>query len=128
MKDGIAMAFSLSVALTSCASQPKPVEPTSASTNQYDSYTCEQLVTERHRIQLQRIDQINTRLDVAEVDDSIMGVGVVLFWPAYLLGFGQRVAHNASYNGIREGLVADNEAVKQAALKKNCIGATTPAP
>ena len=78
------LSFSIAaLALTSaCASQPDKIMATPTSTTQYDRMSCRSLGAEQTRI----VTSVNlltaTQKQKADNDAGIMGVGMILFWPA----------------------------------------------
>lgn len=88
---------------------------------QYQSYDCEQLAGEAQRIQI-RVNQIGGRLDEAASNDvAIMGVGLILFWPA-LFALGGTKNQEAEYARLK----GEYDALQQTAVLKKCPGAITP--
>lgn len=105
------------VALTGCATSSKDIAPSYVSPMQFASFDCDQLQAESQRIQA-RVMQLGGRLDEASTNDKVlMGVGLVVFWPAlfFLGGTKQQEAEYARIKG-------EYEAVQQAAVQKRCPG------
>lgn len=101
--------------LTACATAGKDVASTYVSPMQYANYDCDQLRQESQRIG-GRVNQLTGRLDEAASNDkAIMGVGLVLFWPALfaLGGTKQQEAELARLKG-------EYDAVQATATSKKC--------
>lgn len=122
MKRAIAVGVSISVALMGCATASKDIATAYVSPMQYQSYDCDQLSSEIQRIQV-RVSQLGGRLDEAASNDkAIMGVGMILFWPA-LFALGGTKQQEAEYARLR----GEYEAIQQASVIKKCPGAVAPA-
>jgi hypothetical protein len=109
--------LSTSLVLVGCASASKDIAANYVSPLQYQSYDCAQLSAEGQRIQ-SRVSQIGGGLDdAASKDKAVVGVGVILFWPAlfFLGGNKQQEAEYARLKG-------EYDAVQQAAITKKCPG------
>jgi len=112
---GIAVAVSIAIALSGCATASKDVASSYVSPNQYTSYECGQLAAEASRIQT-RVVQLGGRLDQAAVNDAgIMAVGLILFWPV-LFALGGTKQQEAEYGRLK----GEYDAVEQAAISKKC--------
>ena len=101
--------------LTACATAGKDISSTYVSPMQYANYDCDQLRQESQRIG-GRVNQLTGRLDEAASNDkAIMGVGLVLFWPALfaLGGTKQQEAELARLKG-------EYDAVQATATSKKC--------
>lgn len=125
MKKTTATFTSIALALAGCATSSKDIATTSVSPLLYQSYNCGQLTAEAQRIQ-SRVTELGGRLDQAASNDkAIMGVGLVLFWPA-LFALGGTKAQEAEYGRLK----GEYEAVQQVSIQKQCPGAvnTTPPP
>ncbi len=113
--------------LTGCSTASKDISPTYISPLQYQAYDCQQLGMEVQRIQ-GRVTELGGRLDKAASNDAaLMGVGLVLFWPA-LFALGGTKGQEAEYARLR----GEYDAIQQAAIQKKCGGSmtseTAPAP
>ena len=101
--------------LTACATAGKDIAAAYVSPMQYANYDCDQLRQESQRIG-GRVNQLTGRLDEAASNDkAIMGVGLVLFWPALfaLGGTKQQEAELARLKG-------EYDAVQATATSKKC--------
>lgn len=102
--------------LTGCATSSKNIASGYTSPVQYQGYDCAQLAQETARLQTQ-ITQLGGRLDEASRNDkAIMGVGLIVFWPA-LFALGGTKEQEAQYATLK----GQYEAVQQAAIQKNCV-------
>lgn len=101
--------------LSACATAGKDVAATYVSPAQFSNYDCEQLKQELLRVQ-GRANQLSGRLDEAASNDkAIVGVGMILFWPALfaLGGTKQQEAELARLKG-------EYDALSAAAVNKKC--------
>lgn len=124
--------LSLAVLLAGCATASKDIAPLYVSPMQYQSYDCQQLAAESQRIQ-SRVVELGGRLDTAATNDkALVGVGMILFWPA-LFALGGTKQQEAEYGRLR----GEAEAIEKASIEKKCAapiastsvpaGATAPA-
>jgi hypothetical protein len=83
--------------LSACASQPKDIQATYVSPNEFKSFSCQELETEMRTIS-GKVASLTGELQSSATNDQIqMGVGLVLFWPALLLLEGGDGAEAAEY-------------------------------
>lgn len=119
----LAWVWSLSTLLAGCATASKDISATYVSPMQYQQYDCTQLQLESQRIQARYVE-LGGRLDQAASNDkALVGVGVILFWPA-LFALGGTKQQEAEYGRLR----GEYEAVQQAMIQKKCVSALPPAP
>lgn len=110
------------IALAGCSTASKDISATYVSPMQYQSYDCEQLNQEARRIQA-RVVELGGRLDQAASNDkALVGVGMILFWPA-LFALGGTKQQEAEYGRLR----GEYEAVQQAQITQRCSSANPPA-
>ena len=124
MKKAVSAILIGTVALSGCATSSRDVATNYTSPMQFQSYDCDQLASETQRIQT-RVNQLSGRLDEAASNDkAIMGVGLILFWPA-LFALGGTKQQEADYARLK----GEYEAIQQSAILKKCPGmvATTTA-
>lgn len=115
--------IAVAVALAGCATSSKDIASAYVSPITYANHDCQQLIAETARIQ-GRVNQIGGRLDEAASNDkAIMGVGMILFWPA-LFALGGTKAQEAEYANLK----GQADAVQQAAIEKKCAMQTTLTP
>lgn len=101
--------------LTACATSGKDVSSTYVSPVQYSSYDCEQIKQEMLRTQ-SRASQLSGRLDEAASNDkAIVGVGMILFWPA-LFALGGTKQQEAELSRLK----GEYEALSAAGVSKKC--------
>jgi len=106
--------------LGGCATASKDVPTSYVSPLQYQSYDCGQLVAETRRIQ-SRFMELGGRLDTAASNDAaIMGVGLLIFWPA-LFALGGTKQQEAEYGRLR----GEYDAIQQASVQKHCMSTPT---
>ncbi|MDD2721287.1 MAG: hypothetical protein PHH47_08280 [Gallionella sp.] len=123
MKKTIASFLSVTIALAGCATSSKNIAANYVSPMQYHAYDCEQLAGETQRIQ-SRVDQVGGRLDVAAThDQQLVGVGMILFWPA-LFALGGTKEQEAEYARLK----GEYDAVQQAAIAHKCPGVVAQTP
>jgi hypothetical protein len=112
--------------LAGCATSSDKIATAYVSPMQYQSYDCDQLTAESSRLN-QRVVSLQGQVDKAASNDkALMGVGMVLFWPA-LFALGGNQQQEAEYGRLK----GEYEALQQAAVAKKCPGllaATTPTP
>ena len=107
--------------LSGCATSSKNIGSAYVSPLQYQAYDCEQLGAEAARI-TQAAQQLGGRLDDAASNDAaLMGVGLILFWPA-LFALGGNKAQEAEYSRLK----GEADAVQRTAIAKKCPGALSP--
>lgn len=70
--------------LVACASSPDTIEARYVSPVAYQTWNCEQLLDEQKRlgVEVQRVSGLQK--ENADADAAMMGVGLVLFWPALI--------------------------------------------
>ncbi len=115
MRLGLSIVVPPILMLSACA---KPVEKIHASyvtPFQYESYTCDQLAKEAHRLSSHAAQAMGVQKDAAAGDALKMGVAIVLFWPAALM-----IEGNGANEAEVARLMGEMEAVEQSAIQKNC--------
>lgn len=118
MNKTIASITAVAFALSGCATSSKDIATSYVSPVQYQNYDCDQIAAESQRLTA-RVQQLGGRLDeAANNDKAIMGVGLVLFWPA-LFALGGTKQQEAEYARLK----GEAEALQQAAVAKKCAGA-----
>lgn len=104
-----------SLGLAGCATSSKDIASAYISPVQYQNYDCDQISAENQRLAT-RVSQLGGRLDEASANDkAIMGVGLVLFWPA-LFALGGTKQQEAEYARLK----GEHDALQQAAVLKKC--------
>ncbi|MDD2845480.1 MAG: hypothetical protein PHT57_11050 [Rhodoferax sp.] len=111
--------LAISLALSGCATSSSNIAASYTSPVQYQSYDCAQLASEAQRIH-NRTSQMAGRLDEAANNDKVlMGVGMVLFWPA-LFALGGTKQQEADYARLK----GEHDAIGQAMIARKCDLAT----
>jgi outer membrane lipoprotein-sorting protein len=101
--------------LTGCATAGKDVAAMYVSPIQFSNYDCEQLRQELARIG-GRVGQLSGRLDEAASNDkALMGVGMILFWPA-LFALGGTKQQEAELSRLK----GEYDALQTASTNKKC--------
>jgi hypothetical protein len=101
--------------LSACATAGKDVSSTYVSPVQYSSFDCDQIRQEMLRTQT-RANQLSGRLDEAASNDkAIVGVGMILFWPA-LFALGGTKQQEAELSRLK----GEYDALSAAAVSKKC--------
>ena len=124
MQKTIATTLAISIALTTsgCATSSSNIAASYATPIQYQSYDCAQLTSESQRVH-GRVNQLAGRLDEAASNDKVlMGVGLVLFWPA-LFALGGTKQQEADFARLK----GEYDAIQQAMIAKKCEQGTAPA-
>ena len=117
MRKSISVACSIAVALGGCATASKDIATAYVTPLQYQSYDCAQLAAEVQRIQF-RVTELGGRLDqAADNDKAIMGVGLLIFWPA-LFALGGTKQQEAEYARLK----GEYDALQQASITRKCQG------
>lgn len=107
--------LSVALVLSGCATESKDVVSSYVSPLQYQSFDCEQLAAEAQRIQ-GRVIELGGRLDqAAKNDKALVGVGLIVFWPAMLF-IGGTKGQEAEYGRLK----GEYEAVQHTAIGKKC--------
>jgi hypothetical protein len=109
------LAVGVTLLVVGCASGSKDIRASYVSPMTYETYTCQQLVTENERLQ-RELTSVGGDVDKKAHGDKVkMGVGLVLFWPTllFLKGDGVEAQEYARLKG-------EHEAFEQAYVKKSC--------
>ena len=103
------------LALGGCATASKDIAMADISPDAFATYNCEQLASETSRIS-SRVVQLGGRLDTASANDKgMVGVGVILFWPA-LFSLGGNQQQEMEYARLK----GEYAAIGQVATRKQC--------
>lgn len=113
MKIYVALAAMILVA--GCASKSENIQATYMSPMLYESYSCEQLAQEGHRVAARAAEVAGVQDKNRKNDTIKTTVGVILFWPILFAneGDGQTAAELAQLKGQKK-------AIEEASIKKNC--------
>ena len=113
MKKPIAIALSIALVASGCATGSRDIASSYTSPIQYQSYDCNQMASEAQRLQT-RVSQLGGRLDEAAMNDkALVGVGLILFWPA-LFALGGTKQQEAEYARMK----GEHDALQQSAIAK----------
>lgn len=113
---------STAMLLTGCATASSGIATAYVSPMQFQSYDCQQVSGEMQRISV-RVNQLAGRLDkAAENDKALVGVGVLLFWPA-LFALGGTKEQEAEYARLR----GEYDALQKVGNEKKCSMTAMPA-
>ena len=106
----------LATLLVGCATAPEKLGTTYVSPLQYKDYTCDQIGMEMQRVS-RKVAELRGTLDKdASNDEVVMGIGLILFWPALFFLEGGDGAQEAQYSRLK----GEFEALEQVAIQKNC--------
>lgn len=120
MKRTVATICSTAILFAGCATSSKDIATSYVTPLQYQAYDCNQITAEIQRIQM-RVSELGGRLDQAASNDkAIMGVGLILFWPA-LFFVGGTKQQEAEYGRLK----GEYEALQQASVSKRCMTANS---
>lgn len=115
----------VSIAMLGCATRPENVTAHYVSTGRYDTYDCKRLVREAEEVDA-RARQLTGTLDSKATTDAVLvGVGMILFWPALL-------ALPATGGKAEEQelgrLKGESQAIQRAYKEKECDVKAAPQP
>lgn len=109
------LSISLLAFLSACSTASKDLTATYVSPIQYQTYDCQQLTSEAQRLQ-GRYVELGGRLDQAASNDkALVGVGMLLFWPA-LFALGGTKQQEAEFSRLK----GEYDAIQQASIQKRC--------
>lgn len=112
---GISGILFSAMVLTSCATKSNKIEAAYVSTVGYQSYSCDQLGAEAQRVSSRAAELAGQQNQRAKKDALVVGVSLVLFWPAALLVKGD----NASAAEISR-MKGEMNAIEEVSKQKNC--------
>lgn len=120
-RSGLAVLCLSGALLLGCATASRDIASSYVSPMTYRSYDCDQLVAEMQRVQ-SRVHQLGARLDQAASNDkTLVGVGMLLFWPA-LFALGGTKEQEAEFARLK----GEYEALQQALIEKKCASTAKP--
>lgn len=102
--------------LVACASHPDNIEARYVSPVTYQTWSCEQLIDEKKRLDGEVIRVTGLQKENADADVAMMGVGLILFWPA-LIGLTATKDRKEELGKLR----GEYEAVDQQIKTKACV-------
>lgn len=111
--------IAVSVAMAGCAKSSEDVVAQYQSPARYKNMSCDELSMELERVQASVLQLSDEQDDAATRDKVVMGVGLVLFWPAlFILAAGDEKAELSRLKG-------EFEALDTAYAQKNCASGPT---
>jgi hypothetical protein len=114
-------AIAASLIASGCATSSGGIATAYVSPLQFQGYDCQQISAEMQRIHV-RVNQLAGRLDkAAENDKALVGVGMLLFWPA-LFALGGTKEQEAEYARLK----GEYEALDKVSIEKKCPRADLP--
>lgn len=105
----------LTALLLGCATSSDKVSSSYVSPLMYQSLTCEQIKPELLRVNTQLVKVSGVQDQTATKDAVMMGVGLVVFWPALFF-----LAQGDDKQAEIANLKGQYEALESAAIQKNC--------
>ena len=99
---------------TACATQPSEIAPTYISPSMFSAMSCPALRNEATRINAQVASLTGIQQAAADSDGAMMGIGMLIFWPALL---GLKGDDNAPQLAQMRGMA---DAINAAGLQKGC--------
>lgn len=114
MKRAVAAVAALGL-VAGCATSPKDIAPAYVSPVLYENLSCQQLAEEAARVSAAAAAASGQQQSQAGKDAAMVGVSLVLFWPAvfFVGGDKQSAAELARLKG-------EMQAIEQANLRKGC--------
>lgn len=97
-----------------CAKQPDQISSTYCSPARYQSYSCEQVGMELHRVKSKILEVSGQQESEATKDAVALSVGLVLFWPALFFMMGDDKKQELA------ALKGEYEALEEAAIQREC--------
>lgn len=113
----------LSLTLPGCATHSDSIASSHVSDVQYANYTCDQVRSEMDRVLHKRDEIIQKQNSNANADAAMMGVGLIIFWPA-LIGLAATSDNKAEVARMK----GEYEALERSSIAKNCIKPEAPKP
>ena len=101
--------------LAGCATSPKDIAPAYVSPVLYQNLSCQQLAAEAARVAAAAAAATGAQQQQASKDATMVGVGMILFWPAMFFVGGDK--GNAAEVARLKG---EMQAIEQANIQKNC--------
>jgi len=108
-------AIAISMLISGCAKKADSIKAIYVSSMVYDSKSCKQLRDEVIKVNKRLSIISGQQADVANKDAVVMGVGLVIFWPALLL-----LAEGDDQKAEIGNLKGQYNTIRDVAAKKNC--------
>jgi hypothetical protein len=115
MKKTIILFVSVALLGTGCAQKADSIKATYVSPITYEKLSCNQLKDEVIRVNKRLTEVSGQQAEVADKDAVVMGVGLVVFWPALFL-----MAQGEDQKNEIASLKGQYETIRDVAVKKNC--------
>ena len=104
------------ISLSACASSPKKISATYVSPMKYQNHDCQQIGLEQANVE-QRTNVLYHSLKKRNTNDKVMmGVGLLVVWPALLFLKGNNGAQNVEYAQLK----GDYDALRNASVARKC--------
>lgn len=114
MKNAISI-IALAAMLAGCATNPKDIEAAYVSTVSYEGMSCAQLIREAEAVSMRAAQVTGQQKKQAGSDAAMVGVSLVLFWPAlFFIGGDKGTAAEISR------LKGEMNAIEKVNRAKNC--------
>ena len=111
----VVVAVCLTAIVSGCATNPKDISASYVSPVLYEGLTCEQLTAEASRVSAAAASATGAQKSQAGKDAAMVGVSLILFWPALFFVGGDKA--NAAEVARLKG---EMQAIEQANRQKNC--------
>lgn len=117
MKHGLGIFCTVvcAVSLSACAKKPSEIAPSYVSPVAYTALSCKELSAEAARVSSRAASATGAQEDKANKDSVLVGVSLVLFWPAAFF-----VGDDASTSTEVAKLKGEMEAIETASAQNNC--------
>jgi hypothetical protein len=103
------------IMLVGCAKHPNSIPAQYVSPLQYENHSCKQIGAEMEAVSARVTELAGQNEKAASNSDAVMGVGLVLFWPA-LFFLDSNSAQAAEYGRLK----GEFDALEKASIEKNC--------
>lgn len=103
------------ILMSGCSQKADSIKATYVSPLPYEKHSCKQLKDEVIRVNKRLAEISGQQADVANKDAVVMGVGLVIFWPALLL-----MAQGEDQKAEIGNLKGQYNTLRDVAAKKNC--------
>ena len=114
MRAAVAAVAALSVA--ACATHPNKISAAYVSPMKYQNYDCGQIAVERAAVEQRTNALYHTLKRRNNSDNWMMGIGMLVAWPALLFMKGNNTAQNSEYAQLK----GDYEALRSVSVAKRC--------
>jgi hypothetical protein len=111
----VALVVAMSFSVAGCATHSDSISASHVSDVQYANFTCDQIRVEMERVRFKRDELVEKQNKSANTDSAMMGVGMILFWPALFA-----LAATSDNKSEVARIKGEYEAVERASIAKNC--------